>query len=45
MAITQQALDILEAGGLGRAIFADVDPNPNDRNLEGRRESVPVTAA
>ncbi|MCG5482419.1 MAG: iron-containing alcohol dehydrogenase [Sinorhizobium meliloti] len=34
MAITQQALDILEAGGLGRAIFADVDPNPNDRNLE-----------
>lgn len=34
MAITQQALDILEAGGLGRAIFADVDPNPTDRNLE-----------
>ncbi len=34
MAITQNALDILEAGGLGRAIFADVDPNPNDKNLE-----------
>lgn len=34
MAITANALDILEAGGLGRAIFADVDPNPNDRNLE-----------
>jgi alcohol dehydrogenase len=34
MAITQNALDILDAGGLGRAIFADVDPNPNDRNLE-----------
>jgi alcohol dehydrogenase class IV len=34
MAITAQALDILEAGGLGRAIFADVDPNPNDRNLD-----------
>ncbi|AUX77005.1 iron-containing alcohol dehydrogenase [Sinorhizobium fredii] len=34
MAITQGALDILEAGGLGRAIFADVDPNPNDINLE-----------
>ncbi|ASY57217.1 iron-containing alcohol dehydrogenase [Sinorhizobium sp. CCBAU 05631] len=34
MAITQGALDILEAGGLGRAIFAEVDPNPNDVNLE-----------
>ncbi|WP_457588744.1 iron-containing alcohol dehydrogenase [Ensifer canadensis] len=33
MAITQNALDILEANGLGRAIFADVDPNPNDVNL------------
>ena len=34
MPITQKALDVLEAGGLGRAIFADVDPNPNDRNLD-----------
>ena len=34
MAITSQALDILEAAGLGRAMFAEVDPNPNDRNLE-----------
>ncbi|PYE37435.1 hypothetical protein C8J35_101708 [Rhizobium sp. PP-F2F-G38] len=34
MAITQNALDLLEAAGLGRAIFADVDPNPNDINLE-----------
>ncbi len=33
MAITQNALDILEANGLGRAMFADVDPNPNDVNL------------
>jgi len=33
MPITQNALDILEAAGLGRAIFADVDPNPNDKNL------------
>lgn len=33
MAITQNALDILETNGLGRAIFADVDPNPNDINL------------
>lgn len=34
MAITQNALDILAAADLGRAIFADVDPNPNDVNLE-----------
>jgi len=33
MPITQNALDILEAGGLGRALFADVDPNPNEKNL------------
>lgn len=31
--ITKAALDILEAGGLGRAIFAEVDPNPNEKNL------------
>ncbi len=34
MPITQNALDILEAAGLGRAMFAEVDPNPNDKNLE-----------
>jgi alcohol dehydrogenase len=34
MPITQNALDVLEAAGLGRAIFADVDPNPNDKNLD-----------
>ncbi|TCU40231.1 iron-containing alcohol dehydrogenase [Rhizobium azibense] len=34
MAITKNALDILENSGLGRAIFADVDPNPNEKNLE-----------
>jgi alcohol dehydrogenase class IV len=33
MPITQKALDVLEAGGLGRAMFADVDPNPNEKNL------------
>jgi len=33
MAITQSTLDLLEAAGLGRAIFAEVDPNPNDINL------------
>jgi len=31
--ITRNALDILEAAGLGRAIFSEVDPNPNDINL------------
>ncbi len=33
MAITQSTLDLMEAGGLGRAMFADVDPNPNDQNV------------
>jgi alcohol dehydrogenase len=33
MAITGRALDILEEAGLGRALFAGVDPNPNERNL------------
>jgi 4-hydroxybutyrate dehydrogenase len=32
MAITVKTLDLLEAAGLGRAIFADVDPNPNEKN-------------
>ncbi|QFU02321.1 NAD-dependent methanol dehydrogenase [Halomonas sp. THAF5a] len=31
--ITAAALDVLEAAGLGRALFAEVDPNPNERNL------------
>jgi len=34
MVITKTALDILEDAGLGRAMFADVDPNPNEKNLE-----------
>ncbi|MCO5058410.1 MAG: iron-containing alcohol dehydrogenase [Rhizobiaceae bacterium] len=38
MAITTNALDILEAVGLGRALFADVDPNPNEKNLEAGLE-------
>ena len=33
MAITQGALDILDEAGLGRALFAEVDPNPNEQNL------------
>ncbi|MGB5558566.1 MAG: iron-containing alcohol dehydrogenase [Paracoccaceae bacterium] len=31
--ITRQALDILDAAGLGRALFAEVDPNPNEKNV------------
>ena len=31
--ITQNALDILDAAGLGRAMFSEVDPNPNELNL------------
>ncbi|HCP82369.1 MAG TPA: alcohol dehydrogenase [Octadecabacter sp.] len=34
MDITQNTLDLLDAAGLGRAIFADVDPNPNEKNAE-----------
>ena len=32
MDITTKTLDVLEAAGLGRAMFADVDPNPNEKN-------------
>jgi 4-hydroxybutyrate dehydrogenase len=31
--ITARALDLLEAEGLGRAVFSDVDPNPSDSNV------------
>ena len=31
--ITAQALDILDAAGLGRAVFSEVDPNPNEQNM------------
>lgn len=31
--ITANALDLLEAAGLGRAVFSDVDPNPNEGNM------------
>ena len=31
--ITTATLDVLEAAGLGRAMFSDVDPNPNEINL------------
>lgn len=31
--VTTSTLNILSAAGLGRAVFADVDPNPNEANL------------
>ncbi len=31
--ITQNALDLMEKGGFGRAVFSDVDVNPSDINL------------
>lgn len=34
MDITTKTLDLLEAAGLGRSIFADVDPNPNEKNAK-----------
>ena len=32
--ITAATLDILEEAGLGRALFSEVDPNPNEKNLD-----------
>ena len=32
--ITARALDLLAAGGLGRAVFSEVDPNPNEANMQ-----------
>lgn len=31
--ITARALDLLDEAGLGRALFADVDPNPTEANM------------
>jgi alcohol dehydrogenase len=31
--ITRNALDLMDAAGLGRGLFSDVDPNPNEINL------------
>ena len=31
--MTGQALEILRKGGLDAALFSDVDPNPNEKNL------------
>jgi len=32
--VTQSTLDILHTAGLGRAMFSEVDPNPNETNLD-----------
>lgn len=32
--ITKQTLDILDAAGLGSAVFAEVDPNPTEINMD-----------
>jgi alcohol dehydrogenase class IV len=37
--ITQHTLDLLEQAGLGRAMFAEVDPNPNEKNLAAGLEA------
>jgi alcohol dehydrogenase class IV len=31
--ITAAALDVLDSAGMGRAVFSDVDPNPNEGNM------------
>ncbi|RMD92173.1 MAG: iron-containing alcohol dehydrogenase [Alphaproteobacteria bacterium] len=31
--LTARVLDLMEAAGLGRAVFAEVDPNPTEKNL------------
>lgn len=31
--ITAAALDVLDKAGLGRAVFSEVDPNPNEKNM------------
>ncbi len=37
--VTQSTLDIMEAAGLGRGMFSEVDPNPNEKNLEAGVEA------
>ncbi|WP_068116002.1 iron-containing alcohol dehydrogenase [Tropicimonas marinistellae] len=38
MEITTKTLELLDEAGLGRAIFAEVDPNPSDKNVEAGLE-------
>ncbi|MDC1287037.1 iron-containing alcohol dehydrogenase [Gammaproteobacteria bacterium] len=37
--ITQNVLDLLDQAGLGRSMFAEVDPNPNEKNLAAGLEA------
>jgi alcohol dehydrogenase class IV len=37
--ITQSTLDLLDQAGLGRAMFSEVDPNPNEKNLAAGLEA------
>lgn len=37
--ITRSTLDLMEQAGLGRGLFADVDPNPNELNLSAGVEA------
>lgn len=32
--VTQATLDLMQAAGLGRAMFSEVDPNPNEKNAD-----------
>lgn len=32
MEVTTRTLDLMESAGLGRGLFSDVDPNPNEKN-------------
>ncbi|NKB54527.1 MAG: iron-containing alcohol dehydrogenase [Rhizobiaceae bacterium] len=32
--IAQDTLNLMDGAGLGRALFSEVDPNPNDKNVE-----------
>jgi alcohol dehydrogenase class IV len=41
MEITQRTLDLMDKAGLGRAMFAEVDPNPNEQNLGGGPQGLP----
>jgi alcohol dehydrogenase class IV len=34
MEITTKTLDLIEAAGLGRGMFSEVDPNPTDKNAD-----------